>query len=160
MHPRTITLFAFLAIFVLTAMAVLAAAVGWLPGADPKLVTWGIPALLGEIAAAVLVYFKSPTEIRVNLIFPENDATDVDLSNSGAFVVLDNSGRERQRGSIVPILGPGGYQVTLPASLDPKDSIALSFTERDSKEEWGVRPFLPYVQARTVVRAPESKGRT
>ena len=68
MNTRTITLLAFLAITVLTAVAVLAAAVGWLPNAKPQLVSWGIPAVLGEIVVTVILYVKSPPAqtIKVN----------------------------------------------------------------------------------------------
>jgi hypothetical protein len=51
MEPRILVLIAFVVITVLTALAVLAAAVGWFPAADPKLIAWGIPTVLGEIAA-------------------------------------------------------------------------------------------------------------
>ncbi len=56
-----------------------------------------------------------------------------------------------------PILGAGGYQVTLPAALEPTDSITLSFTEREGGV-WGVRPFLPYVQSQSAVRSSDSRG--
>ncbi len=158
MNPRAIALLAFLAITVLTAIAVLAAAVGWLPNADPKLVSWGIPAVLGEIVATIVVYVKSPTHtIRVNLEFHGATPTGVDLTDSGTYSVLDNSGKQRTSGKVVPILGPGGYQVTLPAALEPTDSIVLSFTEREG-QAWGVRPFLPYVHTQSAVRSTGKGG--
>lgn len=158
MNPRTIALLAFLAITVLTAVAVIAAAVGWLPDADPKLISWGIPTVLGEIIATVVVYVKSPTQtIRVNLEFQAALPTGVDLLDSGSYSILDNSGKQRKSGTVVPILGPGGYQVTLPAALDPTDSIALSFTERGG-DAWEVRPFLPHVQSQAAVRSSEARG--
>ena len=158
MNPRAIALLAFLGITVLTAVAVLAAAVGWLPSADPKLVSWGIPTVLGEIVATVVIYLKSPVEtIRVNLEFQGIPAASVDLSHSGSFTVLDNSGKQLKTGTLVPILGPGGYQVTLPSALDPSSSIALSFTEREGAQ-WSVRPFLPYVQTQGAVRSSATRG--
>ena len=158
MNPRTIALLTFLAITLLTALAVLAAAVGWLPRADPKLISWGIPAVLGEIVATVVVYLKSPAHtIRVNLEFKGATPTGIDLSDAGKYSVLDNSGKERTNGRVVPILGPGGYQVTLPAALEPTDSIVLSFTERGG-HEWGVRPFLPYVHTQFAVRSTGTGG--
>jgi hypothetical protein len=150
MNPRTVALFAFIVITVLTALAVLGAAVGWLPQADPKLVSWGIPAVLGEIVATVVIYLKSPTSvIKVNLAFEGFDSDEIDLKNSGTFSVLDVSGKEVTRGNLVPILGPGGYQVTLPPALDPASSIQLSFTEQAGRV-WTVRPFLPYVQTQAA----------
>lgn len=152
MNPRTTALMAFLGVTVLTALAVLAAAVGWLPGADPKLVSWGIPTVLGEIVATVVIYLKTPTHsVRVNLMFPEAPLMEVDLGHSGTYLVYDKSGKEKKSGSVVPVLGPGGYQVTLPLVLDPMDSVTLAFTEREGGQ-WGVRPFLPYVQSQSVVR--------
>jgi hypothetical protein len=158
MNQRTIALLAFLAITVLTALAVLAAAVGWLPHAEPKLVSWGIPSVLGEIVATVVIYLKSPIEvIRVNLAFEGAPATGVDLSHSGTYRVLDNSGKELKAGTLVPILGPGGYQVTLPPALDPASCISLSFTERQGAQ-WSVRPFLPYVQTQAAARSSAMRG--
>jgi len=158
MNPRTTALLAFLAITVLTALAVLAAAVGWLPSADPKLVSWGIPAVLGEIVATVVVYLKTPAHIiRVNLEFQGATPTGIDLDGAGTYRVLDNSGKERTYGKVVPILGPGGYQVTLPAALEPTDSISLSFSERGG-DAWGVRPFLPYVHTQSAVRSTGTGG--
>lgn len=153
MNPRSIALLTFLGITALTAIAVLAAAVGWLPKADPKLISWGIPAVLGEIVATVFVYVKTPAHtIRVNLEFHGATPTGVDLNESGTYSVLDNSGRERKSGKVVPILGPGGYQVTLPEFLEPTDAIVLAFTEREG-QVWGVRPFLPYVHTQAAVRS-------
>jgi hypothetical protein len=159
MNPRTIALLVFLGITVLTAVAVLAAAVGWLPDADERLVSWGIPAVLGEIVATVIIYLKTPTHtIRVNLQFDGLAPAGVDLIDDGSFAVLDNSGKQRMKGTVLPILGPGGYQVTLPAAVEPTDTIMLTFRERNGGE-WGVRPFLPFVQTREAVRFEESEVR-
>lgn len=153
-NPRTIALFVFLGVTVLTALAVLAAAVGWLPNANARLVSWGIPAVLGEIVATIVVYVKSPAQmIRVNLMFP----TQPDLGPNASYLVLDSAGKERKKGTVVPILGPGGYQVTVPAAVEPTDSIALSFSEQ-SGDVWDVRPFLPYVQTQPAVRSSNSGG--
>ena len=159
MNTRTITLLAFLAITVLTAVAVLAAAVGWLPKANPQLVSWGIPAVLGEIVVTVILYVKSPPAqaIKVNLAFQGVPASKVDLSDSGTYTILDMSGKERLSGTVVPILGPGGYQVTLPVALHPTDSVAMSFTEREG-QSWAVRPFLPHVHTQAAVRSTEIGG--
>jgi hypothetical protein len=149
MNPRTIALLAFVGITVLTAVAVLGAAVGWLPNADPRLVSWGIPAVLGEIAATVVIYLRTPAHtIRVNLKAPP----EVELVNSGTYTIFDNSGKQRKSGTVMPIFGPGGYQITLPEALGPTESVTLSFQEREG-DTWEVRPFLPYVQTQDVVRS-------
>lgn len=159
MNPRHLALLAFLAITVATAIAVLIAAIGWLPHADPKLVAWGIPAVLGEIVATVILYVKAPPShtIRINLAFEAEEAAGIDLDTSATYMVLDNSGREKIRGTVVPILGPGGYQVTLPSAVDAEDSVSLSFQEREGAV-WDVRPFLPYVQTQPAIRG-QSGGR-
>ena len=62
MNPRVASLYSFLAITVLTALAVLAAAVGWLPSAQPDLVKWGLPVVLAEIVATVVAYVRTGSD--------------------------------------------------------------------------------------------------
>ncbi len=154
MEPRILVLIAFVVITVLTALAVLAAAVGWFPAADPKLIAWGIPTVLGEIAATMIMFFKGQwsSQVTINLIFENIDSFDIDFDNPGCtYTVIDSSGREVSRGNIVPILGHGGWQIKLPINVNPDNSISLSLATQ-SGEKWQIRPFLPLVHTQNAVK--------
>ena len=108
MQPRILVLIAFVIITVLSALAVLAAAVGWLPNADEKLVSWGIPAVLGEIVATMVMFFKGQWESQMikNITFDEVDPADIDLDGPNCrYTIVDSSGRELNSGNVAPSFG-------------------------------------------------------
>jgi hypothetical protein len=145
----------FLLITLLTAIAVLAAAVGWLPHAAPQLVTWGIPGLLAEIVATVVVFFKGQwaQNLRVNIAFDGADASEVilDVANC-CYEVHDTAGELVQSGKVGPSLGPGGWQIELPEILQENHFVILSLRSDDGRA-WEVRPFLPFVHKQTAYRS-------
>lgn len=154
MEPRVIVLFVFVAVTLLTALAVLAAAVGWFPDADPKLVSWGIPAVLGEIVATMVMFFKGQWsgQVTVNLVFDGVDSFDIDFETSACtYSVIDSSGKEVSNGNIAPILGHGGWQIVLPINVNPDNSISLSLNTQ-AGEKWLIRPFLPLVHTHSAVK--------
>jgi hypothetical protein len=133
-EPRVIVLFAFVFITLLTAIAVLAAAIGWLPNANAQLVSWGLPTVIGEIILTVVMYFKSQwsNQITINLAFEGSDAFNVDFATTSCtYTVIDSSGKEVKTGNIVPILGHGGWQIQLPVAASSENSISLSLGNTD-----------------------------
>ena len=154
MDARTIVLMAFVFITVITALAVLAAAVGWLPGHEPRLVSWGIPAVLGEIVLTVVVFFKGQwaQAIRINVVFERTDAADIDLDRSNCrFAIYDASGKVVKEDNVGPSIGPGGWQVQLPGVVQEDHSVRLELQSEDG-QTWNVRPFRPFVQTQTAYR--------
>jgi hypothetical protein len=138
----------------LSALAVLAAAVGWLPNADPTLISWGIPTVLGEIIATMVMFFKSQWsgQITVNLVFDGVDSFDIDFETSSCtYSVIDSRGKEVSTGTIAPILGHGGWQIVLPINVNPDNSISLSLVTQ-AGERWLIRPFLPMVHTQSAVK--------
>lgn len=121
MNPRTAALFAFLGITILTAVAVLVAAVGWLPNADPKLVSWGIPAVLGEIVATVILYAKSPPAhtIRINLASEGDALAELDLNKSGPIGFSTTPVRKRRKAPSCRSLGPAVTRLLCPPPSIP-----------------------------------------
>jgi len=154
MEPRILVLIAFVVITILTALAVLASAVGWFPDADPKLVAWGIPTVLGEIVATMIMFFKGQwsSQVTINLGFGDIDSFDIDFDNPKCtYTVIDSSGREVNTGNIAPILGHGGWQIKLPINVNPDNSISLSLVTQ-AGEKWQIRPFLPLVHTQLAVK--------
>ena len=84
MEAKNIVLYALVVVTILTALAVLIAALGWVSNPDPKLVSWGIPTVLGEIVAAVLIFFKGEwgSQVSVNLAFDDTDYLDLEFVSS------------------------------------------------------------------------------
>ncbi|MBI4471176.1 MAG: hypothetical protein HY646_00815 [Acidobacteria bacterium] len=155
MEPRTWVLAVFLLITLLSALAVLAAAVGWLPGAAPELIKWGIPAVLGEIVATVLVFFKGQwaQSLRINIVFQGTEASDLILDGKNCrYTVFDLAGDTVREGKLGPTLGHGGWQIELPFAVQSQHSVSLTLRSHDNRN-WHVRPFLPLVQ--TQVARPE-----
>jgi hypothetical protein len=154
MEPRMIVLIAFVSITVLTALAVLGAAVGWLPQADPKLISWGIPTVLGEIVATMVMFFKAQwgSRIVVNLTFDGLDPADIDLDTPNcSYTIVDSSGRELSHGSVAPNFGHGGWQIKLPVTVSPDQSVSLTL-KTQTGERWQVRPFLPLVHTQAAAK--------
>jgi hypothetical protein len=58
LEPRVVVLYVFVFITLLTAIAVIGAAIGLFPGAVPKLVSWGLPILGGEIIMTVALILR------------------------------------------------------------------------------------------------------
>ena len=154
MEARTIVLVAFVFVTVLTAVAVLAAAVGWLPGHAPQLITWGFPAVLGEIIGTVVIFFKGQwaQSININIRFEGHEESDVEIEGSGCtYAVYSSGGQEVRRGTAGHSFGPGGWQVRLPGSVQADQSISLTLRSVNG-DTWTVRPFLPLVQSQTAIR--------
>jgi hypothetical protein len=150
--PRSWVLAVFLLITFLSAVAVLAAAIGWLPHVTPQLVSWGIPAVLGEIVVTVIVFFRGQwaQKLRINIAFEGANASDVilDVSNC-SYEVHDTAGELVQKGKVGPSLGPGGWQIELSASVQENHFVILSLHSQDGRD-WQVRPFLPFVHKQTA----------
>lgn len=156
MEPRIIVLIAFVVITILTALAVLASAIGWFPDASPKLVTWGIPGVLGEIVLTMIMFFKGQWSnkklVTINLSFDGIDSFDIDFDISKCtYTVIESSGHEVNTGNIAPILGHGGWQIKLPTNVDPDNSVSLSLVTV-AGEKWKIRPFLPLVHTQNVIK--------
>jgi hypothetical protein len=153
MGQRTIVLVAFVVITVLTALAVLGAALGLFPGANEKLITWGIPAVLGEIVASIVLFFKAqmvPHEIKINLDFDGQEPVNFDGPNCEYFV-FDHRGKEVERDSVGLNHGPGGWQVQLGQPVLPDHSVSVSLTT-DNGDKWAIRPFRPDVHTQKPIR--------
>lgn len=154
MEPRVIVLFAFIAVTLLTALAVLGAALGFFPMASEQLISWGIPAVLGEIAVTVVMFFQTQwsSQVVVNLNFDGVDPFDIDFDNPKcSYTVIDSSGREVNSGCVVPVLGHGGWQIKLPVSVNADNSISLTLVSHKG-EKWQIRPFLPLVHTQNAVK--------
>jgi hypothetical protein len=152
MEPRVIVLLAFVFITVLTALAVLGAAIGLFPSASESLITWGIPVVLGEIVVSVVLFFRTQwvQRIKVNLDF---DGAEPDSFDPLActYAIMDSTGKEIEKDAIAPILGHGGWQVQLPKDVRPEHSVSLSLKTQNG-EEWAIRPFRPDVQTQKPIR--------
>jgi hypothetical protein len=152
MEPRFIVLLAFVSITVLTALAVLGAAIGFFPDASESLITWGIPVVLGEIVVSVVLYFRTQwvQRIKINLDFEDAEPDSFDPS-ACTYAILDSAGKEIENDTIAPILGYGGWQVQLPKDVRPEHSVSLSLKARNG-EEWTIRPFRPDVLTQKPIR--------
>lgn len=154
MEPRVIVLIAFISITVLTALAVLAASVGWLPDANEQLVTWGLPTIVGEIVATMIMFFKGQwdNQVVVNLGFGNTDSFSLDFDAANCtYSVFDSSGTQISSGNIAPVMGHGGWQITLPVNVNQDHSISLSLVTQ-AGEKWAIRPFLPFVHTQNAVK--------
>jgi hypothetical protein len=151
MGPRIWVLVAFLIITVLTALAVLGAAVGYFPEANERLVTWGMPVVLGEIVATVVIFFRTQwtSQIKINLIFENAEPNDVRLDSSNCRYDIYEDGRKVRSGNLTPNFGVGGWQIELPADLRPEQVVYLEL-QALTGETWEVRPFLPFVHTRSA----------
>jgi len=153
MGQRIIVLSAFVLITVLTALAVLGAAIGLFPGANEKLITWGIPTVLGEIVASVVLFFKTqwiPQEIKINLEFDGNDPINFNGPKC-TYAILDHRGKEVGNDSVGLNHGPGGWQVQLAQPTLPDHSVSVSLTTENG-EIWAIRPFRPDVHTQKPIR--------
>lgn len=153
MEPRVVVLLAFVLTTVLTALAVLGAAIGLFPAASDKLVTWGIPAVLGEIVASIVLFFRTqwtPQAIKINLDFEGADPINFDGPNC-TYTILDQRGKEVERDSVGLNLGPGGWQVQLPEQIRPDHSVSVTLTAENA-EVWAIRPFRPDVHTQKPIR--------
>jgi hypothetical protein len=152
MHLRTTALLVFVVITLLTALAVLGAAVGWLPDADDRLLKWGIPAVLGEIVGTTVLYVRAPMTraLLVNLDFSRATKKAVNLAGTGTYIIRDSSGKTKRKGTVVPIHVDGGWKVQLPGSMAANDSVTLTFTTLEG-DRWEVWPFLPYVLTKEAI---------
>lgn len=154
MEPRVIVLLVFMAITMLTALAVLAAALGLFPNANSQLISWGIPTVLGEIIVTVIIFFRSQwsSQIVINLTFEEIDPFAIDFDSAKcSYTVIDSSGRIINEGCIAPIMGHGGWQIKLPVSVSAQHCIALTLVSQNG-DKWQIRPFLPLVHTQNAVR--------
>jgi hypothetical protein len=164
MAPRVWVLTVFLLLMLLTGVAVLGAAVGWLRHAAPQLVTWGLPSFLGEILASVIVVFKlqwtqketvsrpRANKLRVNIAFDGFDTADVVLDGANCSYEVYDETEVVQKGKVAPSLGPGGWQIVLPANLPESHSVKLLLRSQDGRS-WQVRPFLAFVHKQTAYRS-------
>ncbi len=152
MEPRVIVLIAFVSITVITAMAVLGAAIGLFPKASDRLITWGIPVVLGEIVLSVVLFFRTQwiQRIKINLDFGNADPEDFDRTQC-TYTILDPTGREVASDNIGPSHGPGGWQIQLPENVRSDYSVSI-FLMTHNGEEWVVRPFRPDIQTQKPVR--------
>jgi hypothetical protein len=154
MEPRILVLFSFVIITFLTALAVLAAAIGLLPQASDKLVSWGIPAVLGEIVLTVIMYFRAglKQQIRINVSFDGQEPADVNLDDATCtYKIKDLDGKQIKKGSLGATFGHGGWQVQLPTYVSTDQSVALSFQFK-SGDIWEVRTFKPLLLTQKAVK--------
>ena len=152
MSPRVWVLVAFLLITVLTALAVLGAALGFFPEANERLVTWGMPVVLGEIVATVVIFFRTQwtTQIKINLTFEDAEPNDIRLDSSNCrYEIREGEGRIVRSGNLTPNFGVGGWQIELPPDLRPDQVVYLQL-QALTGETWEVRPFLPFVHTRSA----------
>jgi hypothetical protein len=152
MSPRVWVLVAFLLITVLTALAVLGASLGFFPEANERLVTWGMPVVLGEIVATVVIFFRTQwsTQIKINLAFENAETNDIRLDSSNCrYEIYEGEGRKVRSGNLTPNFGVGGWQIELPADLRPDQVVYLQL-QALTGETWEVRPFLPFVHTRSA----------
>ena len=154
MEPRILVLFSFVFVTVLTALAVLAAAVGWLPQASDKLVSWGIPAVIGQIVGTVIMYFRAELKqkIRINVAFDGQEPADVNLDDAIClYKIKDVDGKAIKEGSLGPTFGQGGWQVQLPTYVSSDQSVALSFQTK-AGDVWVVRTFKPLLLTQKAIK--------
>ena len=153
MEPRVVALLSFVCITVLTALAVLGAALGFFPNANEQLVTWGLPAVLGEIVVTVVLYLRSSDghRIKINVAFEGIDPNEVELTADNCrYEIRDLTGRQIRHGSVAPDFGPGGWQIELPVDVMTDQTVSLTFELSDG-QTWNVRPFRPYIHTKTGI---------
>jgi prokaryotic YEATS domain len=146
-----------LGFFVLIGLSSLLVLLGYIPSADRSFRKWAVPGFVGAVTSAVLVAYKigfhhEPAPIVVTLrtaegtIFPKLKSGEYKYDEVGS----DRVSLVTQKGGVVPVVGEGGWQVTLPGEVSNK-VIQLILRDEDGNG-WETPPFYPnYV--RQEVRA-------
>ena len=114
---------------------------------------WGIGAVLAEIVAVTILAFKQSinltARLKVNLKFPD-PPNQIDLDSSKSTFEIKKQGKI-VTGNLTPVLGVGGWQVTLPSDVGTEDLVRLFFEDTQG-QKWEVRWFYPYVTTQGVVQ--------
>jgi hypothetical protein len=152
-NRRDLILVILVFLVVVTAFAVLAANLGWIPHPSPNFATWGLASVLAEIMALFVFVSKWTFRERkpsVILVAPRNppglqflDITQIDWVQQECFV---RCGPVKKQVSVVPDLVGSAFRVLLPDGLMEKlkddDLVELELVDAKGNH-WHVRPFLP-----------------
>ena len=158
-RERFTVLMVFMGILLATFLAAILVGLGVFPQADPELFKWligtGIVQILGAVIWAFRDSFQSKGKVSVNVLFPSKPLTDVELDTEKCTYELrdGDSNQVKDKGKLIPTLGPGGWQFVLPQSVIPTDYVKLFLTEKDG-DRWEVGWFVALVttQQATPVR--------
>jgi len=146
-----------LVFFVLIGVSSLLVLLGFIHAPDRSFRKWAVPGFVAAVTSAVMVAYKvsirfDPAPIVVTLrtaegtIFPKLKSGQYRYDEVGS----DKETLVTRKGGVVPVVGEGGWQVTLPGEVSNK-VIQLMLRDEDGNA-WETGPFYPnYV--RQEVRA-------
>ncbi|MBI4203002.1 MAG: hypothetical protein HY532_07825 [Chloroflexi bacterium] len=160
LRERYAILAAFLIILLGTFLAAILVGLGLFPRADPDYFRWLIGAGIVEILGAVIFAFRDSIrpkgQVSVTLRFPdrENGTVDLDSEECNYELKEGNSNQTKERGKLLPTLGPGGWQCILLPSVSPTDYIQLRLKEKNG-DRWQVRWFTPLATIRDAIHVPD-----
>lgn len=149
-RERFTVLAVFMAILLATFLAAILVGLGVFPQANTELFKWligtGITEILGAVLWAFRDSFRSKGKVSVNVLFPGKPPADVALDTERCTYELrdGDSNQVKQKGKLIPTLGPGGWQCVLPPSVSPTDYVKLFLTEKDG-DRWEVGWFVALV---------------
>jgi hypothetical protein len=146
-----------LVFFVLIGVSSLLVLLGYIKAPDRSFRKWAVPGFVAAVTSAVMIAYKvsvrfDPSPIVVTLRTAEG--TSFPKLRSGQYrydeVASDKETLVTKKGGVVPVVGEGGWQVTLPGEVSNK-VIQLLLRDEDGNA-WETGPFYPnYV--RQEVRA-------
>ena len=93
--------------------------------------------------------FLDVGELKINLKFPDFRLPKIDLSDQNCVFEIYDNGKKRKE-KFLPILGHGGWECTLPISLESSGTPVRILLEEKNGEKWETGWFYPNVCAKEV----------
>ena len=156
-RERFIVLAVFMVILLATFLAAILVGLGIFQQGDPDLFKWligtGIAEILGAVIWAFRDSFRPKSKMSVNIVFPGKPPSDVAMDTEQCTYELrdGDSNQVKDKGKLIPTLGPGGWQCILPTSVSPTDYVKLFLTERDG-DQWEVGWFVALVMTQQATQ--------
>jgi hypothetical protein len=148
MEERYILFWVFVGFFVLIGLASLLVLLGFRKkAADPGFRKWAVGGFLGSVTTAVIGLFRilwlsGSAPISVTLLPPPEITAPATLVTATYHYDEPAGARvNTQKGTVVPVLSEGGWQVLLPGKVADKP-IGLTLVDKDGGS-WEVDPFYP-----------------
>ena len=130
--------------FVLIGVSSLLVLLGVIKTADKGFRKWAVPGFVGAVTAAVIAAFRvavMPMTAPITVTLRGADGASIANLTSGEYISRDPARVGPQTGSVVPVLGPGGWQVQLPGSVG---NTVITLTLHDElKRDWASTSFYP-----------------
>lgn len=156
LETRVVVLLSFVSITVITSLAVIAAAIGWLPGARDDFIRWGMTVVLTEIVGTVILFIRQDwgNRLKLNIDFKNNlDPTDISIVSCEYKITDRLNPTKTKKGRLEPIRASysGYWQVDLPSITNTSYSISLTFKDRNG-DNWEIESFIPNVITKKAVK--------